>query len=142
MKRIAVLALSSLLFAAAAGAQPTPVSKGTAIQQSKLVGPTPVIKQSTLSEKDLAEVQELLKGINPASFNAVISSPGKGTVRLGNAAIKDLATKSVVHAPGARPSAADEIATTTSNVLKVIWTGNMTGADKVKMDRVNALLAR
>ena len=129
MKSITALALS-LLVAGAVDAQPKPSMKA------------PVIRQGTLSEKDLTEIQTLLKEMSPGSFNAVISQPGKGSVRLGNAAMKDLSTKSVIHGAGARPSAADEIATSVSNYIRVIWTSSITGADKARMDRVNALLAK
>lgn len=102
----------------------------------------PSIKTATLSTNDLAELQTLLKDMDPASFHVEINQPSKPSVRLGNAAIKDLKVAKVIQGKGGNSNAANEIATEVSTYIKVIWTSSLTGADKLKAAKVDQLLSR
>jgi hypothetical protein len=136
MRKSATLLVLALSLAAEAKAQPKPA------MSAQLSAKVPTIKQGTLSPADLSTVQKLLSEMSPNSFKAEINQTGKAPVRLGNAAIKDLSTVSVFSGAGAKPSAANEIATSVDNYIKVIWTSSVVGADRARMDQVNALLAK
>ena len=137
---IAALFVLSFLLVGASGVSAQEVSKSALKGKPMLLKPS--IKTATLSDKDLSELQTLLKDIDPAAYHVEINQPSKQSVRLGNAAIKDLKTAKVVQAKGGNSLAANEIATEVSTYIKVIWTSSLTGADKMKAAKVDQLLSR
>ena len=93
--------------------------------------------------KELETLQVLLRDVDPSKYSLSVTLDGREEVRLGNAAIRDLRTVKVIHPAGLRPGlAANEIITTVSNYVRVIWTSKIDSIDVARVARVNALLDR
>jgi copper homeostasis protein CutC len=101
--------------------------------------PRPTIKQADLSDKDIAEIQKILKGVDASLFSLSIEQNGKVT-RLGSATMRNLSTVSAYHKPGSQPSAANEILTTVGNYVKTVWTSAFEKAHPDKVKQINQIL--
>jgi len=91
---------------------------------------------------EIAALRRYLSDVDPSKYALIIATDGRDEVRMGNAAIRDLRTVKVIHAPGSRPSVAKEIITTVGDYIRIIWTSHLGSVDEAKVARVNALLDR
>lgn len=111
------------------------------LAKEKMTNIKPKIQEGKATEAQLAELQDLLKDMDPSTYRLEIQKPNSKSVVLGSANLRSLQVVRAVHAKGARPSAADEIATTVKNYVKVVWTSSEFKADaKTRVAKVDALL--
>jgi hypothetical protein len=146
IRKNTVLALAFCgLTSTAAFAQPPADSKLSDEEMDQLA-PEELTMKGTKGQptaKEVEVLQALLKDVDPSKYSLSVTLDGRDEVRMGNAAIRDLRTIKVIHPAGDRPGlAANEIVTTVSNYVRIIWTSKLESIDVAKVARVNALLDR
>lgn len=101
----------------------------------------PQVKSANLSDKDLAQIEEILKGADASTYSVSIENSGKVT-RLGSASIRNLSTVSAYHKVGGAANAANEIITTVGNYVKTVWTSKFASMYPEKVKAINTILEK